>query len=393
MWQGLSNFFFGQKTEKNLLYREFGGTNFISFRSEYEKLMYAVKNPAFLKVASLQCDTFSLGKFELRQKGEKVESHPLIELLKNPNFYQETSDFLWEWMFWLMLGSSPIRATANNFNSLTPPLLIPLEPMNLDFPKISNPKTILTRETFESNREKYFKYHVGSGKVLNIPGYDMIVKNDLGIDSGIKASRIEALMKIIQNNENAIDSQNINIRYAGRFMISGQSDVDDVTVLPMGQDEKEDIERKSLSRRPVEAVKSMIQIQKYVKDKMFLTLGESFLQTYQQIGSMYGIPKDVLEAFKSSTFENQEKAMGRQVTYTLEPKARMLCGAILNHFEMNKEFTLELKYDHLPFMQVFEIERMERKEKTIDIFSKLRALGVSVEQANEYLGTNFEINE
>lgn len=393
MWQGLSNFFFGQKTEKNLLYREFGGTNFISFRSEYEKLMYAVKNPAFLKVASLQCDTFSLGKFELRQKGEKVESHPLIELLKNPNFYQETSDFLWEWMFWLMLGSSPIRATANNFNSLTPPLLIPLEPMNLDFPKISNPKTILTRETFESNREEYFKYHVGSGKVLNIPGYDMIVKNDLGIDSGIKASRIEALMKIIQNNENAIDSQNINIRYAGRFMISGQSDVDDVTVLPMGQDEKEDIERKSLSRRPVEAVKSMIQIQKYVKDKMFLTLGESFLQTYQQIGSMYGIPKDVLEAFKSSTFENQEKAMGRQVTYTLEPKARMLCGAILNHFEMNKEFTLELKYDHLPFMQVFEIERMERKEKTIDIFSKLRALGVSVEQANEYLGTNFEINE
>src|SRR5699024_6992551 len=139
-------------------------------------------------------------------------------------------------------------------------------PMNLEFPKLPNPKSVLTKETHETLKQKDFKYFVGSGQILNIPGTDMIVKNDLGIGSGIKASRIEALMKIIQNNENAIDSQNINIRYAGRFMISGKSDVDDVTVLPMGQDEKEDIERKSLSKRPVEAVKSMIQIQKYVKD-------------------------------------------------------------------------------------------------------------------------------
>src|SRR5699024_10610239 len=133
-----------------------------------------------------------------------------------------------------------------------------------------------------------------------------------------------------------------------------------------------------------------IKIQKYVKDNMFIKLGESYLQTYMQIGGMYNIPKDVLEAYNSSTFENQEKAMGRQVVYTLDPKARTLCGAILNHFDMSQDFTLEVKYDHLPCMQVFETERMDRKETAIDIFGKLLALGIPVNQANEYLGTNFE---
>lgn len=220
----------------------------------------------------------------------------------------------------------------------------------------------------------------------------MIIKNDLGIDTSIKASRIEALLKIIQNNERTIDSQNINIRYAGRFMISGRSDVDDVSVLPMTQDEKEDIERKSLSNKPVEAVKSMIEIQKYVKDKMFLNLGEAYNQTYLQIGNMYGIPRDVLDAFNSSTFENQEKAQGRQVTYTLQPKSRVLGNAILSHFGMNEEFDLELSYDHLPFMQVFEKERMERKEKTVNIFISMTNAGIPVDQANEYLETNFDRN-
>lgn len=392
MWQGFRNLFFGQKSESAILYRNFGAPDFISFRSEEEKLLYSISNPAFLKIASMQCDLFSLGKFKLTRNGETVENHPLLEVLKKPNFHQETSEFLWEWFFWLMLGCSPVRATANNFNSLVPPLLIPLEPMNLEFPKLPNPRTILTEESYNESKSKEFKYHVKNGLVQKIPGTEMIIKNDLGIDTSIKASRIEALLKIIQNNERTIDSQNINIRYAGRFMISGRSDVDDVSVLPMTQDEKEDIERKSLSNKPVEAVKSMIEIQKYVKDKMFLNLGEAYNQTYLQIGNMYGIPRDVLDAFNSSTFENQEKAQGRQVTYTLQPKSRVLGNAILSHFGMNEEFDLELSYDHLPFMQVFEKERMERKEKTIDIFSKLIALGVSVEQANEYLETNFEID-
>lgn len=389
MWNPIANWLI--KPAKVMLYREFGAADFIQFQNEEEKLMYALHNPAFLKVASLQCDTFSLGKFRLFQNKEEVESHPILDLLNRPYFDTNTSEFLWEWMFNLMLGKSYVR-TVGNLNSLTEPLLIPLETYKIQEPNEYQRldfKTILTEDSYNDAKKVNYKYYSKSGQVFNIPADEIIVNNDISFEG---ASRIQALMKIIQNNEKSIDSQNINIKYAGKFLISGKNDRKDIHTLPMGQDEKNDIEQKSISRKPVEAVKSMIDIKRYVSDKMFNELSDAYQNSYFTIGNMYNIPRDVLESFKSSTFENQEQARGAHVAYTLMPHAKNLCSSILNHFGLN-DFDLRLEYDHLPFMQVFEHERMKRKSTTIDAFSKMRTAGIPIEQVNEFLGTDFDVND
>lgn len=380
----------GALVPKLELYREFGAADFIHFSSEEEKLMYALHNPAFLKVASLQCDTFSLGRFRMFKDTKEIEDHPLLTLLKQPYFNKGTEEFLWEWMFNLMLGKSFVRATSDNFNRLTPPLLIPIPTYKIREPRALLEKDfafILTEEEYNRIASKDYKYTTNLGRVLNIPGDEIIATSDLSIDG---ASRIEALMKIIQNNEKSIDSQNINIKYAGKFMIAGKSDPKNINQLPMNADEKRDIEKKSISRKPVEAIKSMVDIKRYVSDKMFKELGDAYSQTYHQIGSMYNIPKDVLEAFQSSTFENQEQARAAHVAYTLMPKANVFCRNILNYFGL-QEYDLRLEYNHLPFMQVFERERISKKKETIEVFNSMVASGIPLTEINEYLGTNFRI--
>ena len=72
----------------------------------------------------------------------------------------------------------------------------------------------------------------------------------------------------------------------------------------------------------------MVDIKRFVDDLRVLELDKSFLADYYVIGTVYGIPRDVLEAYQSSTFENQEKARAGHVSYTLEPAGEAL-GAML----------------------------------------------------------------
>jgi hypothetical protein len=212
-----------------------------------------------------------------------------------------------------------------------------------------------------------------------------------GIGNWFKSfSRIDALHKIISNSEVMLDSENINGRFSGKFMVAGTADPNDVTKLPLGEDEKTDIERKMQDHREVHAVKSMVDIKRFVENMGQLKLNEKYLHAYFLIGNMYGIPRDVLEAYNSSTFENQEKARGAHVSYTLEPKAEELMQALSKRFgylEEGKE--LVMSWDHLPFMQVFEKDRAVTKEVNVRTFVNLIRNGVPLDEANQYLDTNF----
>lgn len=138
----------------------------------------------------------------------------------------------------------------------------------------------------------------------------------------------------------------------------------------------------------------MIDIQRFVMDIGKLKLNEAYANAYFQIGKMYGIPKDVLEAFESSTFENQEKARGAHVSYFLQPKGNQLMDGFeraFNYQELGKD--IFISWEHLPFMRVFAQQKTEDLEKKVDIMKKMLNIGISIEQINEFLETDFEVNE
>jgi hypothetical protein len=370
---------------------------FNDYGNDMAKLKAIFSNPALLKVFCLQCDLFSLGKIYVYQDGEDISdpNDPALKLLKNPNPMQTGKQILWDYMFWNMVGTSNVYLDSELVDKSNNKIYL-LENQKMEYPlwmQQNSDKMIFSKGKEEEMMDQKIIYRYNDGSTKEIPLRKIMVFTDLtnGVGNWFKSfSRIDALYKIISNSEVMLDSENINGRFSGKFMVAGTADPNDVTKIPLGNDEKTDIERKMQDHREVHAVKSMVDIKRFVENMGQLKLNEKYLAAYFLIGNMYGIPRDVLEAYNSSTFENQEKARGAHVSYTLEPKAEELMQALSKRFgylESGKE--LVMSWDHLPFMQVFEKDRAVTKEINARTFVNLIRNGVPLTEVNEFLDTNF----
>lgn len=367
-------------------------TFYSPLNSNHLRLKKVFSNPALLKVISLQCDLFSLGKIYVYKDGKEVEKDPFLNMIKNPNPFQNTQQFLWDYMFWNMLGNAYCYVDSKIVDENNK--LYFLSPDKITWPDYLNKmkdRLVLSKSTLNNIMEQNITYNYSDGTPSNFKYRNIINVPDLTNGSGNwfeGKSRIDSLFKVIENSEAGLDSKNINVRYAGKFLVAGKSDPDNITQEPLSDTEKTDIETKVNGRKSVHAVKSMIDIKRFVEDIGALKLDESYLADYFIIGSMYGIPRDVLEAYRSSTYENQEKARGAHVSYCLQPKGNQFFSAFEKMFDYtDKEIVID--WEHLPFMQVFAKERAETNSKTAETFIKLLDAGVSLDEINEFLDTKF----
>lgn len=325
-----------------------------------QKLKVILSNPACLKVFSLNADLFSLGKINT----DKQEDY-LKTLRKTPNYKQNWTQFKWDYMFWNMLGTAYLWKTGGKlFNDQN--TLQWLNPANLDWKPSTVQKMmdlILTKASYKDIMGETVKYSFGNGKSKYIPLSEITPLHDLssGMNDNfyIGVSRIDALYKIIANSEEALDAKNINVRYSGKWMVSGKQDPNNINEQPLSDTEKDDIELKVNGSKQVHANKSAIDIKRFTDNMAQLKLDESYWSDYYAIGSMYGIPRDILEAYVTggkggSTYENQEKSIVRHIEYTLKPKGQELTDAIESIVDIEDT---TMTWNHLACYQVFETER------------------------------------
>lgn len=373
---------------------------FNDYTKDIDKLLAIFKNPALLKVFCLQCDLFSLAKVYVYDKDENLlEDDTALARFANPNPLQSQSQWLWDFMFWKMVGNAYLYMDSPNVDRENAPMYW-LEHSKIEWPlslERDKDKLVFSVSKIKQLKDTEITYRYEDGTTFKFLLNKLCTIVDLsnGVGNWFKGfSRIDALYKVVSNSEISLDSKNINVRYTGKFLVSGQQDPKDPTKLPMAQDEKDDIEKKVNGDKQVHAIKSMIDIKRFVDDLRVLELDKSFLADYYLIGSMYNIPRDVLEAYQSSTFENQEKARAGHVSYTLEPAGEQLSAALgkVWGYEAQKK-KICLSWDHLPFVQVFERERVNiAKAKTDTLYLLLKA-GIKLEEINQFLDTNFTVNE
>lgn len=398
-WQRL----FNKGNYQSTFDQDFGFVDFVDstprfndYSSTKEKIEAVLKNPALLKVITLQCDLFSLGRIYAKQNGEVIDNDPLVKLLQQPNPLQSQSQFLWDFMFWNMLGTSYCYVDsflAQNENNK----LYFLDESKMEFPKELDKlkdKLIFSINTLKDAGKLNVKYKYHDGTTINLPLSKINITTDLSNGTGnwFKGnSRIDALYKIISNSEETLNATNINTRYTGKFLVAGTQDPNDVSKTPMSNEEKESIEQKVNGNKQVHAVKSMIEIKRFVENMRSLDLGKSYLESYYLIGSMYNIPKDVLEAHASgATYENQEKSTAKHVSYTLQPKGNDFLQSLAKNFGYYEQgIILEIDWSHLPFMNVFEKDKASIRQTQITTLTALLKLGVDINEANNYLGTDF----
>ena len=363
-----------------------------------KKLKTIFSNPALLKVITLQCDLFSLGKPYVYRNGKSIEKDPALDRLNNPNPMQTSSQFMWDYMFWNMLGVDYVYVDSDLADDDTNKMYV-LENSKIEWPegwKEGSDKLVFSKKAEADYKKKQIRYIYNDGSSIQIPLSKIICVTDLtnGLGDWYSGnSRIDALYKVISNSEASLDAKNINTRYTGKFIVSGQADPKDINKIPLGDDEKSDIETKMNGRKKVHAMKSMIEIRRFVDQLKNLGLDESYLADYFVIGNMFNIPRDILDAaLRGSTFENQEKAVMRHVAYTLQPKADELTTALGNRWGYKRK-EIVISWDHLPFMQVFEKERADTEQVKITTFANLLNIGVSLEEANKYLDLEFTTGE
>lgn len=371
-----------------------GTAKYNDYSSDTQKLQAVFTNPALLKVIALQCDLFSLGEIYVYKDGAKIEDDAFLEMIKKPNHFQYKSQFLWDIMFWNMIG--------NTYNYCESKIIDPdnnlyiLENNKIEFPDemiVNKDKIILSKAAKNKIDNLRIKYLYADGTGDYLKWGNIIHMPDLTNGAGNwfrGPSRIDSLFKIISNSEASMDALNINIRYSGRFMVAGQADPENVSQMPMSETEKRDIETKVNGPKTVHAVKSMIDIKRFVENIANLKLDEIGLNQYFLIGTAYGIPKDVLEAFNSGTYENQEKARGAFVSYCLQPKGKLFFESHASFFgydEIGKSIVID--WEHLPFMQVFAKERAETEKIKSESLINLMKAGVPIDEINSTLDTNY----
>lgn len=390
---GLFNW--GRQTVSGVSGRLLSPTPLYNQYNEQEKLALILSSPSILKVILLQCDLFSLAKVEIKEGDKVLGNDPLLGLLQNPNPHQSQKQYLWDFMFWNMLGNA-VGYTKNADPTDSKNKLYWLHPSKINFPNDfehkNGDKLILSDASVEQLQKTKIEYRYQDGNKFDMILKDMFFVSDIsnGLGNWFKGnSRIDALYKIIANSEAAIDSVNINARFLAKYIVTGKIDEKNINMPMMKEGEKSDIEKRLEGKKKVHAVKTPIDIKRFIdRSAVLKDLSESDLASYYSCGKMFGIPKDVLEANeKGSTFENQEKARGAHVSYTLSPKGEDLCLKLAKRFSYDKK-NISLTWGHLPFMQAAQKEEAEVNAINADTFATLVSNGVTPESAAIASGFN-----
>lgn len=378
-----------------------GSTEFNRYYKDIEKLSAILANPAALKVFGLQCDLFSMGRVSVEQNEMEIETDPFISLVNRPNPFSSGSQFLWDFMFWNMLGTAYCYVDSAIVDRPQGNYMYFLDHRKIEWPTDLDrmkDKMIFSPDQLKKVMDTIITYRYDDGTTHRFPLSRLVMSFDLtnGIGNFYKGpSRIDALYKIISNSEHALDAKNINLRYSGKFLVGSPNEQGTTTKIGMSDAEKKDIEQKiDTMEKKVWPLRSMIQIRRFVENMAQLQLDDALLKDYFLIGNMYNIPRDVLEMYNSATYENQEKARAAHVNYTLDPKGNQFMDSFERHFGYDRQGkNIFIAWDHLPFMQVFEKEKAETKKIKIESLNSLLMMGVPIKEANDYLELDFTIEE
>lgn len=369
--------------------------DFDNFSNDKLKILAVFANPAVLKVFKLQCDMFSMGEVYVYRNKKSVETDPFIRLINNPNPFQQKSQFLWDFMFWKMIGNAYCYVDSDSAQSDTNKIYM-LDSSKMMFPSVMNnykDMIVLSSQTENDINDIPVRYSYTNGTGIDIKWGRITHIPDLsnGTDNWFKGrSTIDALYQIIANSKAAPRSKNISVRFSGKYMVAGQADPANVTAMPMAEDEKRDIETKMNGVKNVMAVKSMIDVKRFVEKSAIIgELDKSYWDDYFKVGSLFGIPRDVLEAsLNGSTYENQEIARGAHVDYTLQPAGDQLMNALTKRFGYTTK-SIVISWDHLPFTKASAKLKAQGDFFMSQALINFMKAGVKVDEINSILETEF----
>jgi len=350
---------------------------------------HPILTPAMLFVSKL----FSQADFKLvsTTTGKEVKSHPLLDLLGNPNYYQTKMDMLESLMFMMIANGVGViyKKSIIGFNE---PEAIYL----LDYYKIKWPEGFKTEKSAMNSDNKIGETVVTydeDGENLKIKLKDLMFFYDLPSALNSKdiyknKSRLDGLHQTLVNTCDSLVAKNIILRSNGKEMITGGRDG-----FPLGDEEKKEAQALFNANYGLAAGKSRSLITRAAIDWKSLHialrdlgLDESVKVDGNIIYTALHIPKDILSLeAKKTTYNNFKESMVSYIQNEITSSLDAFCE-VINKSLKYKNLKLVGSYDHLPVMQFVLLEKYDIVGKQAAALKALLDIGVPLELALEMCG-------
>jgi hypothetical protein len=257
-------------------------------------------------------------------------------------------------------------------------------------------KFIFAPSEIREFEQKEIKYKLYDNDV-KIPIKNLIIYNDL--PAGIvdteniiqSPSRIDSLIPALSNIHLNQKSKNINLKFAGKFLVSNER-ISNQTNVPMEEGDKRDIEN-NLFKKDIIATNHSIKSYSLSNDFSKLLLDETFAGDAMKVAAAYGVSRDVLNYYVAgaSTYENQIQSVIKWIQGDIQFEADVFSTGLASYFNYNnmgKEVVM--RYDHLPVMQEVEKTRIEKMKVKVEVYKSLIEVGFTPEEAKQLVQLNLD---
>lgn len=338
----------------------FSGEDFVNY-SDYLKL--SLDNFVLSTIVSLRSKMYSQMKIShIDANGKEIQNSQVLNLLKQPNYFQSQEDFLFQQMWFLSVAGNNYVYQIKTFSNELPKSLYNLIPSEIEFCKVNNiNKFITSKQDIKAFQERKIKYKLDDNQYeikLSelIPLYDLA--NGLTCDSWLSApSRVQSIEKVLQNIDRNLNSKNKNLQFSAKYVGVNKSTGMEAQIRP---EDRKSIE-KVLSTKDVLTTNAAVEYKHLVSDMKRLYLDEQSADDANKCLLAFEMNKNVLNYFaKDSTFENQVQGVIYWIQNSIQGSADNTMNSLSSSFGLlEKNERLVASFDHLPVMQVLINEKIK----------------------------------
>lgn len=340
---------------------------------------HPILTPAMLFVSKI----YSQAEFWIEDKttGEKYYTHPSLELLARPNYYQIQSDFLEEAMFVMLAQGVAIIYMKKGIGAKEPSAMYILDKTLIKWPEgFTTPLAASNKNNPIQN--KSVKYDEdGLNLTIKIKHllflYDL--PNGMNKKNMFKAeSRLKGLKQTLINTNDSLVAKNIILKTNGKELITGEKEG-----FPLDEDEK--IEAEALfnqgyglgkRRKRGLITKASVNWKSLHIALRDLGLDESVKVDGNLIYTALHIPKDILSLeAKKTTYNNFKESMTSYIQNEIQASLNTFVE-VMNLMIEDKNLKLVGSYDSMPIMQYVKKERYDAEKARAEALQALLDVGI-----------------
>jgi phage portal protein BeeE len=339
-----------------------------------------IEIPELRTVINKKAQMLSLGIPKLvNDKGDIIEKHWVLDLIKNPNPLQSWSDVIYSISVNDSLHSSSFVYAPKRIGEIVN-LFVPLPSHKM---QINTTGKSLKQMTKDGLIKSYTYNYDGQNKEdLSLEEIIIIQAND-GINILNPVSRIESLKFPISNIKAQYNKRNVLLENLGAIGILSSENSDMGGALPMTPEEKRDIQRDWYYRNKDELMitESAVKWQPMSYPTKDLMLFEELTADKLAIIDLFGLNYYIFSNEKGSTYSNVRDGMRMAYTDTIIPESKKIYDNITESLGLDKQgLRLIADYDHVPVLQDDYLSQSEALNKRADALTKIVNAGIGLSE-------------